>query len=140
MSGTSAETLRSTPQKRDVRLQNESTRIKQTLLRCFPEVFLVRPELFSSQALRFGHGSNPANGGNGMTENELKFPEWQEPLREAILERDPKRLAEKTQTIEAQIRERLQQLRTDAETRNPSLTVEEQALLDALNVIRIVLK
>jgi hypothetical protein len=73
-----------------------------------------------------------------MTENELKFPEWQEPLREAILECDPKQLAEKTQKIEALIRERLQQLRTNGEP--ASRSVEEQALLDALNVIRIVLK
>jgi hypothetical protein len=73
-----------------------------------------------------------------MTENELKFPEWQEPLREAILECDPKQLAEKTQKIEALIRERLQQLRTNGEP--ASRSVEEPALLDALNVIRIVLK
>jgi hypothetical protein len=73
-----------------------------------------------------------------MTENELKFPEWQEPLREAILECDPKQLAEKTQKIETLIRERLQQLRTNGEP--ASRSVEEQALLDALNVIRIVLK
>jgi hypothetical protein len=75
-----------------------------------------------------------------MTENELKFPDWQEPLREAILERDPKQLAEKTEMIEALIRERLQQLRTDGQARHASRSVEEQALLDALNVVRIVLK
>lgn len=73
-----------------------------------------------------------------MTENELKYPEWQEPLLEAILERDPKQLAEKTKKIETLIRERLQQLRTEGEARNRS--VEEQALIDALNVVRIVLK
>jgi len=75
-----------------------------------------------------------------MTENELKFPEWQEPLREAILERDSRQLAEKTQRIETLIRERLKQLRTNGETPNLNRRVEEQALLDALNVIRIVLK
>ena len=75
-----------------------------------------------------------------MTENELKFPEWQEPLREAILERDPNQLAERTNKIETQIRERLRQLRMDGEARDPNSRVEEQALLDALNVIRIVLK
>jgi hypothetical protein len=75
-----------------------------------------------------------------MTESELKFPEWQEPLREAIVECDPKQLAEKTQKIETLIRERLQQLRTNGEARPASRSVEEQALLDALNVIRIVLK
>jgi hypothetical protein len=74
-----------------------------------------------------------------MTENGLKFPEWQEPLREAILERDPRQLAEKTQKIETLIRERLRQLRTDGVARHASRSVEEQALLDALDVIRIVL-
>src|SRR5262245_16296181 len=80
----------------------------------------------------------PIQGEGAMTENELKFPEWQEPLRQAILERDPNQLAERTKKIEALIRERLQQLRTDGEARNRS--GEEQALVDALNVIRIVLK
>src|ERR1043166_2196820 len=42
-----------------------------------------------------------------MTEDELKFPKWQEPLRQAILEHDPIRLVEKTEKVEATIRERL---------------------------------
>ena len=74
-----------------------------------------------------------------MTENGLKFPEWQEPLRDAILEHDPQQLAEKTQKIEALIRTRLQQLRM-SETADSESRAEEQALVDALNVIRIVLK
>jgi len=74
-----------------------------------------------------------------MAENELKFPEWQEPLRDAILERDPQQLADKTQKIEALIRARLQQLRMAISGDSESRT-EEQALMDALNVIRIVLK
>lgn len=75
-----------------------------------------------------------------MTESELEFPEWQEPLREAILERDPNRLAEKTHKVETLVRERLVQLRTGDGARNSNRSVEEQALVDALNVIRIVLK
>jgi hypothetical protein len=75
-----------------------------------------------------------------MTENELKFPEWQEPLRDAILERDPQQLSEKTQKIEAFIRARLEQLRAADSARDSSSRAEEQALLDALSVIRIVLK
>ena len=103
----------------------------------------MRRECSSSRGLarRFSDGYGPPEGENGMTENELKFPEWQEPLREAILERDPKQLAEKTQKIETLIRERLQQLRADGhQAWNASRSAEEQALLDALNVIRIVLK
>jgi len=34
-----------------------------------------------------------------MTENELKFPGRQEPLREAILERDPRQLAERLKRL-----------------------------------------
>lgn len=102
----------------------------------------MRTECSSSQppARRFSDGYNSPKGENRMTENQLNFPEWQEPLREAILERDPKQLAEKTQRTEMLIRERLQQLRTNGEARNPNRSAEEQALLDALNVIRIVLK
>ena len=37
---------------------------------------------------------------NAMSEDQLKFPQWQEPLRLAILENDPVLLAEKTQKIE----------------------------------------
>ena len=75
-----------------------------------------------------------------MTEDELKFPEWQEPLRQAILERDPALLAEKTQKIERTIRERLQLLRMKNTGCNSNQRAEEQALMDALNVIRIILR
>jgi hypothetical protein len=97
-------------------------------------LFGLPPELIFSGV----YGS--LEGENGMTEPELKFPEWQEPLREAILERDPKQLAEKTQEVETLIRERLQQLRMNDEARNANRSVEEQALVDALSVIRIVLR
>jgi len=74
---------------------------------------------------------------NAMSEDQLKFPQWQEPLRLAILENDPVLLAEKTQKIERMLRERLQQLRaTDAEGGSDQ-RAEEQALIDALNVIRV---
>jgi len=74
---------------------------------------------------------------SAMSNDQLKFPEWQEPLRLAILENDPVLLAEKTQKIELMLRERLQQLREmgpDDESKQPG---EEQALIDALNVIRV---
>jgi hypothetical protein len=68
-----------------------------------------------------------------MTEKELNFPEWQEPLGEAILERAPRQLAEKTQKIETW--ERLRQSRTDGAARHAGRSVEEQALLGALDVM-----
>ena len=75
-----------------------------------------------------------------MREDELKFPEWQEPLRQAILEQDSILLAEKTQKIELMIRERLQHLRAKNTGCDSDQRAEEQALMDALNVIRIILR
>ena len=75
-----------------------------------------------------------------MTEDELKFPKWQEPLRQAILEHDPILLVEKIQKLEATIRERLQQLRMNNSDCDTHQRAEEQALMDALNVIRIILR
>jgi len=72
-----------------------------------------------------------------MTEDQLKFPQWQEPLRLAILELDPVLAAEKTQQIERTLRERLGQLRATDADGDATQLAEEQALIDALNVIRI---
>jgi hypothetical protein len=72
-----------------------------------------------------------------MTEDQLKFPQWQEPLRLAILEHDPVVAAEKTEQIERMLRERLQHLRATDADRDASQRAEEQAIIDALNVIRI---
>ena len=72
-----------------------------------------------------------------MTEDQLKFPQWQEPLRLAILENDPILLAEKMQEIELMLRERLRQLRAKDPDRASNQRPEEQALVDALNVIRV---
>jgi hypothetical protein len=41
----------------------------------------------------------------------LKYPKWQTPLQELILEFDRAKLPEKVQQVEALILERLQQLR-----------------------------
>jgi len=72
-----------------------------------------------------------------MTEDQLQFPQWQEPLRLAILEHDPTLRAQIMQNIELMLRERLQQLRATEPGGDSSGRVEEQALIDALNVIRI---
>ena len=43
-----------------------------------------------------------------MSEEQLKFPRWQAPLQELIIEFDREKLAEKVQKVEALISERLQ--------------------------------
>ena len=67
-----------------------------------------------------------------MSERELKFPEWQGPLQDLILEFDRDRMLEKTQEVEALILERLRQLSVSSEGR-----VELDALVDALSMLRI---
>lgn len=89
---------------------------------------------------RSSEGWRPPDSENRMAETELKFPEWQQPLREAILKRNPRQLAEKTREVEELIHGRLRQLQGDQGTGGAGRSVEEQALLDALNIIRIVLK
>jgi hypothetical protein len=63
----------------------------------------------------------------------LKFPDWQEPLQELILEFDGARLPEKVQRVEALISERLKQLTLSSDGH-----VEREAIQDALNILRII--
>ena len=67
-----------------------------------------------------------------MMEDELRFPEWQKPLQELILEFDREKLAEKVKKVEALIIERDQQLRG-----SDSHTDERVALSDAMAIIRV---
>jgi hypothetical protein len=67
-----------------------------------------------------------------MTDGPLKFPQWQAPLQELILEFDPVELAEKVRAVEALLFARLQQLNHDTERRD-----EKIALQDALSIVRI---
>jgi hypothetical protein len=67
-----------------------------------------------------------------MTDGPLKFPQWQAPLQELILEFDPVELAEKIRAVEALLFARLQQLNHDTERRD-----EKIALQDALSIVRI---
>ena len=48
--------------------------------------------------------------GDAMSAEGLKYPEWQGPLQDVILEFDQKKLAEKVQRAETLICERLQKL------------------------------
>jgi hypothetical protein len=66
-------------------------------------------------------------------DEELKYPEWQKPLQELILEFDRDKLPEKVQQVETLIFERLQQLR-----RGNDGNIELQAINDALGVLRII--
>ena len=68
-----------------------------------------------------------------MSDHNLKYPEWQVPLREVILESDPAKLPHKIEQLEAVIFDRLQQLRT-----SQAASPEKQAIEDALNILRTV--
>lgn len=61
----------------------------------------------------------------------LKYPEWQAPLQEVILEFNRERLAAKAQKVETLIAGRLQQLREDRDSRD-----EQEAIRYALSVLR----
>jgi len=65
-------------------------------------------------------------------DNELKYPTWQVPLREAILEFDSKKLDEKIQKVKALIFDRLEKM--SSETGHQE---ERQALADALSMLRV---
>jgi hypothetical protein len=59
-----------------------------------------------------------------MSDEELKFPWWQAPLQELIVEFDRERLTEKIQRVERLISERLQQ---------PFQSIEDHSEREALN-------
>jgi hypothetical protein len=63
---------------------------------------------------------------------ELKYPQWQEPFRNAIIEFSTQQLGEKLQKVEAMILDRLRVLSSDIKSLG-----ERQALLDAISIIRI---
>jgi hypothetical protein len=65
-----------------------------------------------------------------MSDPELKFPQWQAPFQELIIEFTLQRLPEKLQKAEVLIQERLQQL--DHGNRD-----EQVALRDALSILRV---
>ena len=66
---------------------------------------------------------------------DLKYPQWQEPLAEAILEFDPQQVREKVQRAEEAIVRRIEELAFD-----PPNGREGQALVDGLELLRIVKK
>jgi hypothetical protein len=66
-----------------------------------------------------------------MSESELKYPSWQSPLQEAILELDREMFADKIQEVETMMFERLQEITSD-----PDHHDERQALVDAATILR----
>ena len=68
-----------------------------------------------------------------MSDGALRFPEWQVPLQEVILEFDREELREKAERVETLIFERVQQLNQESDGRD-----ERQALEDGLNILRMV--
>lgn len=67
-----------------------------------------------------------------MTGGPLKFPHWQAPRQDLILEFDPVKLSEKIGDAEALLFARLQQLDHDTQDRD-----EKIALQDGLSIVRI---
>ena len=67
-----------------------------------------------------------------MNDAELKYPQWQLPYREAILEVDRNRLPDKIQKAETIVLERLQTLEQRANGQE-----ERQALSDAMSTLTI---
>lgn len=68
-----------------------------------------------------------------MSDGALKFPEWQTPLQEVILELDHEKLTEKMQKLETLLSERFQELQRESGSQ-----AEQQALNDALSTLRII--
>jgi predicted DNA-binding protein (UPF0278 family) len=64
--------------------------------------------------------------------DDLKYPEWQNPFREALLELDREKLQSKMMKAEEAIFQRLQQL---AETSDSH--AERQAIEDAISALRV---
>jgi hypothetical protein len=65
-----------------------------------------------------------------MENDKMKYPEWQAPLQDVILEFNLDRLPGKIQAVEALIFHKLQQLRVGSEDAG-----EKQAIDDALEIL-----
>lgn len=67
-----------------------------------------------------------------MEDRALKFPQWQGPVQELVLEFDPIKLEERIRAVEVLLFDRLQQLEQENGGHD-----EKIALQDALSIIRI---
>ena len=64
--------------------------------------------------------------------SELRYPEWQKPYHEALLEPNAQKLAERVNEAERAILSRLQEILIGSDNR-----MEAQAIEDALNGLRV---
>jgi hypothetical protein len=78
-------------------------------------------------------GRRASAGKSSMSEEELKFPEWQAPLQELLLEFDRERLVEKVAKVEALIFERLQRPGKTDDDR-----AERESMKQAVFILRMV--
>ena len=67
-----------------------------------------------------------------MGATQLRYPQWQEPLLQAVMETKPDSLMEKIQIAESAISQRLRELDS-----NPSSKEEWVALSDAVSTLRV---
>ena len=67
-----------------------------------------------------------------MGATQLRYPQWQEPLLQAVMETKPDSLLEKIQIAETAISQRLRELEG-----NPGSKEERVALRDAVSTLRV---
>ena len=67
-----------------------------------------------------------------MSDSELKYPSWQTPLRQALLEGNPEKLAKKIEEVEARMSERLRAMASDRRHHD-----EWEAIVDAAAVLHV---
>jgi hypothetical protein len=70
--------------------------------------------------------------GKTMGATQLRYPQWQEPLLQAVMETKPDSLIEKIQIAETAISQRLRELDSD-----PASKEERVALSDAVLTLRV---
>ena len=70
-----------------------------------------------------------------MSDSELKYPSWQTPLRQALLEGNPEKLVKKIREVEARISERLVAMSCDTGHQD-----EREAIVDAASILRVLKK
>lgn len=64
--------------------------------------------------------------------DQLKYPRWQEPFRNAVTAFGTQQLGEKLRKVETMILDRMQVLSSDVKSLD-----ERQSLLDAISIIRV---
>ena len=78
---------------------------------------------------------SPNNGETNLADQDSKYPDWQAPLQDVILEFDLAKLPGKILLVENLIFQRLQVLRSSNDG-----TEEIQAITDAVDILRTVKK